>query len=30
MEDEDSGIIGKKKVDFNYEKICKLFMPEED
>jgi hypothetical protein len=30
MEDGDSGIIGKKKMDFKvYEKICELFMPEE-
>ena len=30
MEDGDSGIIGKKKMDFKvYEKICELFLPEE-
>jgi hypothetical protein len=30
MEDGDSGIIGKKKMDFKvYENICELFMPEE-
>ncbi len=30
MEDGDSGIIGKKKMDFKvYEKICNLFMKEE-
>ena len=30
MEDGDSGIVGKKKMDFKvYEKICELFMAEE-
>jgi len=30
MEDGDSGIVGKKKMDFRvYEKICELFMKEE-
>jgi hypothetical protein len=30
MEDGDSGIIGKKKMDVKvYKKICELFMPEE-
>ena len=31
MEDGDIGIIGKKKMDFRvYEKICELFLKEED
>ena len=31
MEDGDSQIIGKKKMDFKvYEKICEFFMKEED
>jgi hypothetical protein len=30
MEDEDSGIVGKKKMDFKvFKKICELFLKEE-